>query len=417
MLETPKEAKQSICFLVGSVALSGGTYVIFQHAQFLQEKGYNITIAVQEPFDETTTSWHDYGHKLNCVPFDEAKVDNYGLVIATWWKTALQITEFKAQNYGYFVQSIESRFYSEEESPLRDLVNATYKLPVSYITEAVWIKEYLHQNFCQDATLVRNGIRKDIYRARASIAAPPQKRTQPRVLVEGHFNVPFKNTALAVKLARAAGARDIWVLTGSAVKRLPGVSRVFSRVPIHETANIYSACDILLKLSTVEGMFGPPLEIFHCGGTALVFDVTGHDEYIVHNENAIVIKGLNTEKVVEELSSLLSDSDRLAVLKQGAAKTAKDWPDWMQSSNLFCNWVEQVLAESKPCSTVAMEETIRAAWKTYETNEQIRLKTKPRASVLQSLKTRVVASSPRVKELIKYIMTVIEVINPSRRVF
>jgi glycosyltransferase involved in cell wall biosynthesis len=412
---TPSDANtRRICFLLGSAALSGGTYVVFQHAQFLQEQGYRVTIAVQEPFDDQTTRWHDYGPKLHCVPFDDAKAEGFDLVIATWWKTALELGAFKASRYGYFVQSIESRFYSAEEVPLRALVDATYKLPVHYVTEASWIQDHLKTDFAQEAALVRNGIRKDIYRLDAPAAAP-RPAGQPRVLVEGHFNVSFKNTSLAVKLARAAGARDIWVLTGSPIKYLPGISRIFSRVPIHETPSIYGSCDILLKLSTVEGMFGPPLEIFHCGGTALVFDVTGHDEYIRHNENAVVVRDLNTDKVVEELRSLFNDPARLSALKQGAQHTAAAWPDWQQSSKLFRNWVTQVLegAETQPD---AIRDIVSRAWKAYEVDEQARLKARPRVSVLQRLRAAALRRTPRTQERIKRLLAIAEVLSPSRRV-
>ena len=419
MLEKGEKKKARICLLVGSVALSGGTYVIFQHAQFLQEQGYCVTLAVQEPFNEATTHWHDYGDQLNCVPFEGAKGETYDLVIATWWKTALELSAFKAKSYGYFVQSIESRFYPAKEFPLRALVDATYKLPVNYVTEAAWIRDHLRENFGQDATLVRNGIRKDIYRKGAPAVSPRPINGQPRVLVEGHFNVSFKNTALAVKLAKAAGARDIWVMTGSDIKLnyLPGVSRIFSRVPIHKTPDIYGACDILIKLSTVEGMFGPPLEIFHCGGTALVFNVTGHDEYIRHNENAIVVENFDTNKVVEEVKSLLNDTERLNALKMGAETTAEAWPSWEESSHLFCRWVDQILAETPSHSVETIDGLVTAVWEAYEIDEQARLKLQKSASLIQSLEARAMETSPRTQAWIKYIMAVAEILSPSHRVY
>lgn len=61
---------------------------------------------------------------------------------------------------------------------------------------------------------------------------------------------------------------------------------------------IYRSCDVIVKLSYIEGMFGPPLEMFHCGGTAIVYDVTGHDEYIVHEKNALVVKTDDDKQVI-----------------------------------------------------------------------------------------------------------------------
>ncbi|BAL26045.1 glycosyltransferase [Azoarcus sp. KH32C] len=334
--------EKKICFLVGSMAISGGTYVIIQHASHLQDQGYDVTLGVQEPFTEGTLVWHDRASTLRCVPIAVAKQESYDLVVATWWKTVFELKDFDSPRYAYFIQSIESRFYPEAETPLRALVDATYRFPLACVTEARWIQQYLADHFGQSATLVRNGIRKDVYSENGPAVAA-RDSASPRILVEGHFGVPFKNTALAVRLAKEAGCRDIWVLTGSPITWVPGVNRVFSRVPMVKTAEIYRSCDILVKLSTVEGMFGPPLEMFHCGGTAVVFDVSGHDEYIVDDINAFVVRQGDADGVVRTLRRLIRGREDLARLKDGALQTATAWPNWDQSSAEFCRWIEVTL--------------------------------------------------------------------------
>src|SRR5690606_16888537 len=359
-----------ICFLVGSMAISGGTYVIVQHASYLQAAGFDVTLAVQEPFTAQTLAWHDKAPLLRCIPFADGMAETFDVVIATWWKTALELTSFNAPRYGYFVQSIESRFYPEEEGPLRALVDATYRLPVGYVTEATWIRNHLTACGHQTA-LVHNGIRKDVYRPDGAVAAA-RPAGVPRILVEGHFGVRFKNTALAIRLAREAGSRDNWLLTGSPVKWVPGINRLFSRVPMVETASIYRSCDVLIKLSTVEGMFGPPLEMFHCGGTAVVFDVTGHDEYIRHDENGLVAASGDLNGVVAHVAELMSDRNRLSRLKQGALATAAAWPDWEQSSEAFRHWMD-ALIDGPEVSRDAVREVVSAAWESYRVDEGQRL--------------------------------------------
>lgn len=366
-----------ICFLVGSMAISGGTYVIVQHAAYLHDHGYDVTLAVQEAFTAQTLAWHERTSQLRCVPIDVIKSETFDLVIATWWKTALELRHFKAPRHAYFVQSIESRFYPASEVPLRALVDATYQLPCTYVTEATWIRDHLKTNYGHDVELVRNGIRKDVYRATGPVMAPRDPKRQPRVLVEGHFGVSFKNTALGVRLARDAGARDIWILTGTPVKWIPGVSRVFSRVPINVTPEIYRSCDILVKLSTVEGMFGPPLEMFHCGGTAIVFDVTGHDEYIVDGQNACVLRRGDMEGVVTTLRRLLGDRTELTRLQTGALQTAEAWASWDESSSAFRDWVEMSLAGPTVDRTV-LAELCDKAFAEYVRDEQLRLASTPR---------------------------------------
>lgn len=350
--------------------------MIIQHASYLSDNGYAVTLAVQESFTDSTLAWHDKAPQLHCIPIEKARDQEYDFVIATWWKTALELGGFSARHYGYFVQSIESRFYDPAELPLRSLVESTYRLPLNYITEAGWIQRYLHDPHGQASAVVRNGIRKDIYQPCGSIA----NRMRPkglRVLVEGHFGVPFKNTALSVRLAREAGVQDIWVLTGSDVKSLPWVSKVYSRIGIRDTAAVYRSCDILLKLSTVEGMFGPPLEMFHCGGTAIVLDVTGHEEYIVNNYNACVFSRCDLNGVVSTIRSLLDSPKQVDLLREGARATASCWPSWSESSAEFRNWVDSCInRNSDPVGL--LRDRIRASWSDYTRDEAIRLKQNPR---------------------------------------
>ncbi len=382
-----------ICFLVGSMAVSGGTYVIVQHASFLRDAGHEVTLAVQEPFAPETLVWHDEAPKLRALPFEDAKREQFDLVIATWWKTALELGNFRASRHAYFIQSIESRFYPEHEGPLRRLVDSTYTLPVPVITEASWIKAYLQERYGHEATLARNGIRKDVYSA-VGKAVEARPKGSPRVLIEGPFGVSFKNTALALRLAKRAGAKDIWLLTSSPARWIPGVSRVFSRIPIGETAAIYRSCDILIKLSTVEGMFGPPLEIFHCGGTALVFDVSGHDEYIRHNENAVVVPAGNTRRVVEELRALLRDRTRLEALKDGAKKTAAEWPAWPVSSQQFAGWVAAI-SVGPETDAQQLKAISESAFAEYVRDEQARLAAMKQGFSLRGLLRKLARRAPR----------------------
>ncbi|WP_286978726.1 glycosyltransferase [Pseudomonas sp.] len=369
-------SKGRVCFLVGSMAISGGTYVIVQHASYLQDQGYDVTLAVQEPFTSDTLLWHDRISCLRCIPIEESKCVMYDLVIATWWKTAFELRFFNALRFAYFVQSIESRFYPDSELPLRALVDATYRLPCAYITEASWIRDHLAASYNHDVALVRNGIRKDLYNTTGPVISNRDSSRQPRVLIEGHFGVSFKNTALGVRLAKEAGAKDIWVLTGTPVKWLPGVTRLFSRVPMNVTPDIYRSCDILIKLSTVEGMFGPPLEIFHCGGTAIVFNVSGHDEYIIDRKNACVVQRGDIDGVVIALRRLLEDRSELLRLQSGALKTAEDWVSWEESSVNFCNWVEGVL-ERPVGDRELLSKMSEKALEDYARDEKLRLAKKP----------------------------------------
>lgn len=327
--------------LLGSAAVGGGTYVIFEHAVRAMERGANVTIVTMEHVARKELYWHDRAQNLNWKTIQEAEKEAYDVVICTWWRLVYEAYRLKGKHYIYFVQSVESRFYPAEEKPLRQLAEATYMLPMPVITEAAWIQEYLKKNYLRNVRLVRNGIRKDIYTPKGKCYAPREKG-RLRVLVEGPVDVDFKNVPKTVSLCRKSEADEVWLMTSSDIKSYPGIDRVFSKVPIEETPQIYRSCDVIVKLSYVEGMFGPPLEMFHCGGTAITYDVTGYDEYIEHGMNALVAVRDDDKKVMEYLNQLKREPDYLRKLKEGALHTASQWDSWERSSALFYEAVQDM---------------------------------------------------------------------------
>ena len=325
-------------FTLGSPAIGGGTNVIFEHASRMAKEGEMVYIVTDRKIAPEEYAWHSSAHLLKWVTYDDIIDEEFDMCIVTWWRTVYEAYKVKAKNYVYFVQSIESKFYPESEQGLKMLVEMTYLLGMKVITEATWIKEYLSK-YGIDAYLVHNGIRKDIYTNKGS-TYPKCKGL--RVLVEGPVDVDFKNIPKTVKLVKESKADELWMLTSSNIKEYPNVDRVFSRVPPKDCAKIYRSCDVIVKLSYVEGMFGPPLEMFHCGGTTIVYDVTGHDEYIVHKKNGLVVKTDDDEKVVEYINKLKEDPNLLKKLKKEALITAKNWIAWDESSKRFYETIKKI---------------------------------------------------------------------------
>jgi len=315
-----------VVFLVGSTGISGGTNLILQNALGLANSGCAVTIAAMNVADGP--SWHPALDRLTVTTLDRAAGESYDAAIATWWPTVYQLPRFRANNYVYFVQSIESRFMALDPKGRRheELAHLTYRFGLDIVTIARWIEIFLGRELGQPAYLVRNGIDKNNFteHGRSLEKRPTILGQSPRLLVEGPPSVAFKGVAPAISAAREAGYEDIW-LVGPNAGSLTGV-RSFDSVPYTQMGQIYRSCDILLKLSEVEGMYGPPLEMFHCGGTAVTFDVTGYSEYIQHGTNALVAPMGNIESVVDHLVSLRSDRALLARLQLGALETARAWP-------------------------------------------------------------------------------------------
>jgi len=340
-----------IAILLGYPEISGGTNVIIEHALGLAGRGHRVSIVTEEPIDPQRLAWKPEALELPLLSHDDCRGRVFDLTMATWWWSAMHLPRVPARHYAYFVQSIESRFFSRTEAAMKALADFTYRLPLHVVTEAAWIADYLKTNYDRDAVVVRNGVDKQIFSPEGE-AIEPRPADGLRVLVEGPLGVPFKRVEWTIRLCQQAGIEDIWLLTGSDCDRYPGVRRVLSKLPMTRVGEAYRSCDVLVKLSTVEGMFGPPLEMMHCGGTALVTDVTGHDEYIQHGVNSLVARQGEEFDVIRQLRRLQRDRGLLERLKSGALETARGWHDWPQAVAEMEQFVADVVEERQSESLV-----------------------------------------------------------------
>lgn len=326
---------QTWAIILYGLGISGGANVIFNHAYYASQRGVQITFLTKDGQDKETASWHKYANNFKYRDLKDSEGMYFDVLIATEWKSAFDAYVIKAEKYFYFVQSIESRFFYNQDSLLAYVADMTYEMDFKYITEATWIKDYLKEKYHRDAVLVLNGIDKDLFE-RKNV----DERAHTRFLVEGSVNNWLKNVPRTIELCSEAGVKEIWLVTPDEIDEYPGVSKVFSKVDIKNMAEIYSACDVLVKLSLVEGMFGPPLEMFHCGGTAITYDIEGSEEYLIDGINALVVCKNDEAAVINVIRKLSNDKELLEKLKSNAKKTALAWPDWEKSSKVFFETIE-----------------------------------------------------------------------------
>jgi hypothetical protein len=135
--------------------------------------------------------------------------------------------------------------------------------------------------------------------------------------------------------------------------------RVVRAVPHAEMARLYAEHDVVLKLSRVEGMFGPPLEGFHRGATCVVTPVTGHEEYVRHGVNGMVVDWDDIRGTARTLDLLARDRALLHRLRLGALATAQAWPSWEQAGGFMALALRRIAAEPPPAPRLAGRRLVR----------------------------------------------------------
>jgi len=195
----------------------------------------------------------------------------------------------------------------------------------------------LEKEFSKKAYYVPNGLDTTVFYPDTPLV--PKNPTRPRVLLEGPIIVPFKGMDDAYAAVESLDC-EIWIVSSAGKpKKHWRCDRFFEAVPFAEMRKIYSSCDIFLKMSRVEGFFGPPLESMACGCAVIVSKVTGWDEYIIDNGNALVVAQADIYGAQSAVSKLIRDHALRAVLVKAGYETVKNW-SWERSLDAMLAVVE-----------------------------------------------------------------------------
>ncbi len=305
-----------VAFLLPGSFVGGGIYAIFQHATLLAQKGHHVTLAfsagsTQPPMGLTVTS------AVQLASMTEvASLPMFDIAIATAWRTAYGIGDIPARQYGYFVQDDERNFYESPFRTTRLLIEKTFEQPFNFFVPTQWLAAMLKQSFGKPAVVVPYGIRAEQFREATPIRPKGRKL---RVLIEGRGGERRKRIDLAFAVTAAVANIEVfYVATDGVVRRDWRADAVFQQIDHAAMPSVYAACDVLLKLSAQESFSMPVMEMLTSGGTAVVSAFTGHNEYIIDGENALVVPIDDKAAAVHALLRLRDDPELLRGLKERA---------------------------------------------------------------------------------------------------
>lgn len=313
---------QKICWVVAGLGISGGLAIIIKHANYLLSIGHDVSLICLS--DDCEITWMHNDVPIYNIHAHEA-FNNIDILIATAWNTEPYLNRITSRRKLYFVQSDERRFI--DEAGVKELISAGYSKNYEYFTEAFWIQKMFHSEFKCSAFYVPNGLDQSIFK-RVEPLLP--KGNKKRVLIEGPIDIPFKAVEDAYNAVKDIDC-EIWIVSSAGKPKSDWrYDQFFERVPMSMMPSIYSSCDIFIKMSRIEGFFGPPLEAMACGCVPVVGKVTGWDEYIVDGHNALAVDLGDVDGAKQSVNRLIHDDELYTELQVHGAKTATEWP-WAES--------------------------------------------------------------------------------------
>jgi O-antigen biosynthesis protein len=323
-------------FVVPDLAIGGGVSVALGHARAASQAGHEVTMVVTRADSRRVTR---RARDSSVTTFSEAVPRTFDVVLASWWEDVPLLASLTAGHRAVLVQSLEDRLYPPGDPRVR-IAREVLRVPLPGIAVSDWLRETMNAEYGRDLAVVKNGIDKAVFRA-VGPAVAPRPHEGLRVLVEGPLGVWHKQVVPALRLARSIGS-ETWLLTSTDVGRISGVGRVFSRLGPEAVASVYRSCDVQLKLSLVEGLSLPLLEMFHCGGTVVAYELPAIQEYAAHQRNALLVPIGDLERAGRELSRL-QDRRLLERLQAGGSDTAAGWPSVSEAGAAFVAALEEIV--------------------------------------------------------------------------
>ncbi len=328
MVKSKIKFSPKIAYIVPGLDISGGIAIILQHANHLMKRGHDVTLLnFDSPVEEI--NWFH-----NEVPITNVKggivSDFFDIVIATHYSTVKYAKKVKSERKIYFVQSDERRFNVDSAEAIEEC-ETSYREKFEYMTEAIWIQRWLKEEFGHDAYYVPNGLDSEIIH---KVKPLQEKSDKIRVLLEGPIAIPWKGMNDAYNAVKDLNC-EIWIVSSNGKPKGDWrYDKFFESVPLHKMKEIYSSCDIFLKMSRVEGFFGPPMEAMACGCSVVVGKVTGYDEYIKNGHNALVVEQGDIDGAKKAVQRLIDDKSLREKLIANGFETASQW-NWERSIDLL----------------------------------------------------------------------------------
>ena len=393
-----------ITFILPSIGVAGGVRVVFEYANRLIDRGHDVYIvypiippifisrskikllgskiigSLKNLKKGDKVRWFNVKAKLIRVPTLNPNfvdivgkwIPNSDAIIATSWETVYFVNalpEEKGEKF-YFIQHYEiwdiwnniecwkkvedlekdpikqpiTMSYITPKDPylkkLKELVDATYSMPLKKITISSWLKELLEKRFKQKVYgLIMNGINFDIFHCDNN----KNWNAKKRIILVPYRGIPWKGDLDGLKALKEIYRKyddkiEVWFHGLRKPNNLPSWAKFFKISNDDELRQLYCKAHIFVGPSWVEGFYLPPMEAMSCKCAVVTTKVGAVPEYTIPNKTAIVIPPRNPKKLAEGICYLLDNWDETKKIAKKGYNHIKQFT-WEVATTKFENIV------------------------------------------------------------------------------
>lgn len=314
---------KKVIYVLNATSVSGGIRVIFEHANGLAKRGFDVEIwslqgqPTWTDLDIAVKKFRTYSDLLIALRNEDA------IKVATWWETD-QIVWLASVNSGIavnFIQEFETWFYPEDPIA-RAAVVSSYRKEFMYMTTADYQQDEL-RSIGIESPIIPVGYEQKYYYHDTSVT-----RENDAVLALGRsfFQKNFAMTARAWKSLHENRPRLL--LFGSEPDVLRDERVTYHLRPTNEEVNIlYNQATCFVQTSRHEGFSLPIIEAMAAGCPVITTDSHGNRGFCHDDVNCLIVDQDNDVQLAEAMQKLLSDKALQDKLRKEGLKTAAQY-EW-----------------------------------------------------------------------------------------
>lgn len=344
-----------IVFIVPEISKTGGMRIIFEYANRLSDKGYDVTLVspifpfnpfmgkiclyylkyrikyairfltgkIQKPQEYFETRF-----KIKYIPFPaKIFVPKADVYIATSWTSSYLVSQLNGAKKYYFVQDYETWTSNAK------YVDESYKLNLKKIVVSTYLKSLLNDKFNESSRVVLNGIDFNKFENKG------KEKFQARTILFMDHSLENKNTKDALKVVERLHNEY------PHIKFICFGRENYSNIPDYITfvkdpedegiVNLYRTSDIFLYTSLYEGFALPPAEAMACKCAVAGYNTAALPDYSVNEETALLCEAGDTDAIYKNVERLINDSDLLKKISLGGYNKVRGKLDWNTAETKF----------------------------------------------------------------------------------
>jgi len=371
-----------IYFVMWSTGLAGGTRAIFEIANRLKNRGYDVRVIAlggnHEWFDVTVPIEYvspskrlkillqfyrvlrlrkkvygvlavesivkRLGFHADLIRMLSEHIPDADAHIATYYPTALSLHLTNTASHKlYFLQDFPELVEEGGGRYGLRLFELTLKLPFNaFLCVSSYVKD-LVTKAQPDARVVVTGVGVDtsIFRPRDNDVVNTMNKRKIMIIARG---LKYKGDEVAIKALNIISSKipthAIIVGRRSTIKKLfqrvkPEFTySIFENVSDDMLAKLYSSADVFLFTSYAEGFGLLPLEAMACGTPAVTTDCKGNRDYVRDGYNSLVVPPGDPKAVADAAFKVLTNDKLREKLIEGGLETARQWT-WDKTVDRF----------------------------------------------------------------------------------